>query len=425
MSIADEFPLADDEEGRPQPESQPSPNTPTSPDVNSTGWQALPNRLREAGKAGPVLRYGTHALALALVLAVLLGLRYYYAQAGEAFVELPERSAQAASVSSAAVIVGAFEAAGSQVDTLLQVNLPGWQTDPGALDGGIPRYAVLHTTIPSRARVDVITYTVQAGDTVFGIASNFGLNPETIFWGNRETLNDNPHSLREGMVLNILPIDGTYHKWTEGENLRRVAEFYGVDPLTVVEYPGNRLDAYTFNLDTPNLEAGSFLIIPGGRREFIDWGPPRITRTNPAVARTYGPGFCGSIADGAVGNGTFIWPTTATYLSGYDFNPAANHPGIDIAGSTGNAIYAVDAGVVVYAGWSDYGYGFLVVLDHGNGWQSLYAHLSSYYVECGQSVFQGTNIAALGSTGNSTGPHLHFELMYGTVKVNPWNYMSP
>jgi murein DD-endopeptidase MepM/ murein hydrolase activator NlpD len=119
-----------------------------------------------------------------------------------------------------------------------------------------------------------------------------------------------------------------------------------------------------------------------------------------------------------------MWPTTDTWISGYNFNPAANHSGIDIAGHLGNPVWAADAGVVVYAGWSYLGYGNLVVIDHGE-WQTVYAHLSETYVTCGMSVFQGATIATLGSTGNSSGPHLHFELMYQSSKVNPLDYISP
>ena len=109
-------------------------------------------------------------------------------------------------------------------------------------------------------------------------------------------------------------------------------------------------------------------------------------------------------------------------ISGYYYAPGV-HPAVDIGGSVGNAIYATDNGVVVYAGWSDYGYGYLIVIDHGNGWQSAYAHLSAVGVSCGQSVFQGTQIGGLGSTGNSSGPHLHFELVYNGTKVNPLDYI--
>jgi murein DD-endopeptidase MepM/ murein hydrolase activator NlpD len=288
---------------------------------------------------------------------------------------------------------------------------------------GIPRYALLHTTIPTRPRVDVITYTVQVGDSVFGIAEKFGLRPETILWGNYDVLQDNPHVLRPDQVLNILPVDGTYHEWRAGENFRKVAEFYGVDPQVIVEWPGNRLDPFEFNIDDPQLEPGTMLIIPGGSRPLRDWGPPPIVRTNPAIASTYGPGFCGAIYEGAVGTGTFVWPTPLHYLSGYDYSPTI-HPAIDIAGDYGHAIYATDNGVVVYAGWSNYGYGNLIVIDHGNGWQSLYAHLDSVQVGCGMSVFQGSIIGTMGSTGQSTGPHLHFELRHEQWgKVNPWNFL--
>jgi len=288
---------------------------------------------------------------------------------------------------------------------------------------GILRLVKIHTSIPSRPRVDVITYTVQTGDTVFGIADRFGLKPETLLWGNFNILSDNPHRLSPGQILNILPVDGTYHKWSAGEDLSKVAEYYGVDPQVIIDYPGNHLDPLTFDPDNPDIDPGTMLIIPGGTREYVNYGPPRIPRENPAVARTYGPGYCGVISDGAVGNGTFIWPTTEHYLSGYDYKPSANHPAIDIAGRIGNPVWAVDDGVVVYSGWSNFGYGNLVVLDHGNGFQSLYAHLNDIAVVCGQSVYQGTQIGTLGTTGNSTGAHLHFALIYNGKKVNPWDFL--
>ena len=359
------------------------------------------------------LRFGLHAAAIAIVVLVGWLVRYFFVDSNIETVQISQQAALAAPVVQ------------TEPDTPKEssVTLPVLSTEnPFSL--GIPRFALIHTTIPSRPRVDVITYTVQTGDTVFGIAESYGLRPETIFWGNQSVLNDDPHKLFPGQVLNILPVDGVYHKWSAGENIDRVAEFYGVDSASILEYPGNRFDSLDAETSTVSIETGTWLIVPGGEREFVDFGPPRISRSNPAVASTYGPGHCGSIYDGATGTGVFLWPTTATYLSGYDYNPAANHPGIDIAGSEGNPIFAADSGVVVYAGWSYFGYGNLVVIDHGN-WQTLYAHLSDYYVSCGQSVFAGATIAALGNTGNSTGPHLHFELMYQSAKVNPWDYVSP
>jgi len=422
MSIADEFPLAEDD----VPESQIyiQPETPvTQPMPIPSEGRSLWSHLSAVGLVEPAVRLGTHLLAILLVIAVILGMRHFYLTAQVtgaqvADLQIPQR----------AVLAASFDT--EEISSSNQDNLPPTPEMPELATGdqyasGIPRFALLRTTIPQRPRVDVETYVVQAGDTVFGIAEKFGLGPETILWGNRETLNDDAHNLYPDQELNILPVDGVYHQWSAGESFRKVTEFYGVDPQTVVEYPGNKLDVYTFDFDNPSLEPGDWLIIPGGKREFVNWGPPIITRTDPAVARTYGPGYCGQVYDGAVGAGAFVWPTTATYLSGYDYSPAANHYGIDIAGDTGNPVFAADSGVVVYAGWSNFGYGSLVVLDHGNGWQSLYAHLSAVYVSCGQSIFQAASMGAVGSTGNSSGAHLHFELMFNGGKVNPRDFVSP
>jgi murein DD-endopeptidase MepM/ murein hydrolase activator NlpD len=112
-------------------------------------------------------------------------------------------------------------------------------------------------------------------------------------------------------------------------------------------------------------------------------------------------------------------------VSGNEYIPKI-HPGIDIAAWTGMPVYASDTGVVVYAGWNDSGYGNLVIIDHGNGWQTAYAHNSQINVRCGQTVYQGDVIALAGSTGRSTGPHIHFEMrsdLYG--RVNPWLYLPP
>lgn len=290
------------------------------------------------------------------------------------------------------------------------------------LEDGIIRMTQLHTTIPNRPRVDVITYTVDAGDNLFSIADRFGLKPETLLWGNYEVLEDQPHLLRPGQVLNILPEDGVYYEWIEGDSIQKVADFFKVDASVVLEYPGNRFDLTEVTAQTASIEPGTWLIVPGGKRELRDWGPPAISRSNPAAARYYGPGHCGSIYSGAVGTSTFVWPTTARTISGYGYNPPL-HPAIDIAGAEGNAVFATDSGVVVYAGWSNYGYGYLIVIDHGNGWQSAYAHLSAYSVTCGQSVFQGGGIGAVGNTGNSYGAHLHFETVYNGAKLNPLDFL--
>ena len=380
--------------------SEPSLTTPNPPRL---GWL---DRLAQLGVLDLAVRYGGHVVLVWLLALVTWGLRH---------VNLDHLAAAAAVEPAVAAV-------------LTPTPQPDWQALlpplPTPAAGGVNRQVQLHTIIPSRPRVDIIEYTVQPGDTVFGIAEKFGLKPETILWGNYDVLADDPHRLRPGQVLRILPVDGTYYEWHAGDSFRAVAKYFGVEPETIVAFPGNHLDPETFDIDHPDLKPGTPLIIPGGRREFVTWSAPRITRDNPAVAKVLGPGYCGEVYEGPVGTGTFIWPTTQHYLSGYDYSPAINHFGIDIAGKTGYPVYAVDNGVVVYAGWNDWGYGNVIVIDHGNGWQSLYAHLSVVRVQCGQAVYQGDLIGDIGSTGNSSGPHLHFELMHEDYgKVNPWNFL--
>ena len=293
---------------------------------------------------------------------------------------------------------------------------------------GVSRMALIHTNIPDRPRPDIIKYTIAKGDTVISIAEKYHLKPQSIMFGNYYTLRDDPHNLSIGAVLNILPVDGYYYEWQAGDGLGGVAKGLNVKPEDIINYPLNHLDKATIgDYSNPNIKPGTWLIVPGGTRPYTSWSAPvGITRTNPAVARVMGPGACGKVSDGAVGTGTFIWPSNKHYLSGFDFSPETNHRGIDIAGNTGEPIYAVDAGVIVYAGWNDWGYGNMVMIDHGNGWQSLYGHMNSIAVICGQSVDQGTVIGTIGSTGHSSGSHLHFELMHTLYsKVNPWNFLPP
>jgi len=295
----------------------------------------------------------------------------------------------------------------------------------GALESGVRRYADLKTIIPNRPRAEVSHYTVEAGDNLFLIAEKYDLKPETVLWGNYEVLRDNPQFLQTGQELVILPTNGVYYQWKKGDTLNGVANAFKTEVDAILDWPGNQLDLVAIAQGEQPMEEGAWLIVPGGQRELKDWGPPAISRSNPAAAAYYGSGYCGNVYEGAIGTGIFVWPTSGTYLSGYDYSPSL-HPGIDIAGAEGNAIFATDSGVVVFAGWSEYGYGYMIVLDHGNGWQSAYAHLSAVGVSCGQSVGRGTVIGGLGNSGNSTGAHLHFELrseIYG--KVNPWDYVSP
>ncbi len=153
--------------------------------------------------------------------------------------------------------------------------------------------------------------------------------------------------------------------------------------------------------------------------DFSTWQPylPRDGGWN-------GPGECPFVESvfARAGDGAFGWPTDNHFLAGRNFNWRW-HPGLDLSAPLGAPLYAADAGVVVYAGWNKWGFGNLVILDHGNGWHTLYAHQSQINVACGQAVEQGQVIGWSGSTGRSTAPHLHFEMRFGGGWMNPWDYL--
>ena len=371
-------------------------------------FRRLVDTLVGIGLGESILRTGTTVLSIALLVVVVWLLRIFYAQ----------RDADSGSASANAV---------ETVPTLPVEGGGNIQTVSVAIFDGIPRLAQVHTSIPSRPRDEVEKYTVVQGDTLFGIAEKFGLQAETILWGNYYILLDDPHALKPGQELNILPVNGTYHEWQQGEGLNAISTYYGVTPEDIINYPANNLDPATIgDFANPNIAPGTWLVIPNGRREFVSWSAPLgVTRENPASARVLGPGACDPITGGAIGYGTFVWPANKHYLSGFDYTPAANHWGIDVAGNEGEGVYATDAGVVVYAGWNNYGYGNMIMIDHGSGFQSLYGHMSAFNVGCGQSVGQGEVIGAIGSTGRSTGAHLHFEIRSLSSFVNPHDVLPP
>ncbi len=364
------------------------------------------NALVQMGLGESLLRVGTNLFSIVAIGVVIFLVQAFYSQTSN---KLSGNYGQASGPAATAVV---------NVNTIPAMD--------SSLIIGISRAAQIHTNIPSRPRDELSTYIVQDGDTVFGIAEKFGLDPQTILWGNYNILLDDPHSLKPGQELTILPVDGVYWQWLGGIPFGKWAEFYGVTAADIIDFPGNNIDPNTVgDYSNANIKNGTWLIIPSGSREFVNWSAPLgVTRENPASARVLGEGACDPVSGGAVGYGTYIYPTNKHYLSGFDYSEKTNHRGIDLAGNLGEAVYAADAGVIVYAGWNNYGYGNMIMIDHGNGWQSLYAHLSALNVGCGQSVGQGEVIGAVGSTGHSSGPHLHFELMAG-MKVNPWSYLPP
>ena len=242
------------------------------------------------------------------------------------------------------------------------------------------------------------SYVVVPGDSVWAIANRLGLQPTTIQWANPK-LETNAH-LSIGEELLIPPVDGALHRISPGENLIAIAGQYKVEIADIVNHEFNGLET----AGTP-LRVGQQLMIPGGVK------PP------PAPAAVIQYTSPGQSQGGVRRSGIFLPALeqgiiTQGYWSG--------HRAIDYSARMGAPIRAADHGVVAHAsfGWN-YGYGNVVVVDHGEGFSTLYAHLEVISVKEGDVVQQGQQLGTLGNTGNSTGPHLHLELRINEVPQNP------
>ncbi len=360
-------------------------------------------RLLQMGLGELLIRAATNVFSLAAIVAVVWLAQAYFRE--------PARA----------------QAGSPAVPTILPANLAAAASlpiDQAAI--GISRQADLHTNVPERPRQEIVTYTVQKGDTVTSIGDKYGLQPKTIFAANYAILQDNPEYLQPGQELKILPVDGVYWEWMGGIPFGQWAEYFKVKPEDIINYPANHLDINAVgDPQNANIKPNTFLIVPNGEYQYHTPGqlPLGITRSNPASAQVGGAGACPAVTGGAVGNGTFVFPTDRHYLSGFDYSTKTNHLGIDLAGNMGDNVYAADGGVVVYAGANSYGYGNMIMIDHGTGFQTLYAHLSAIFVQCGYNVTQGQTIGAVGSTGHSSGAHLHFEVRTASAVISPWDVL--
>ena len=291
-----------------------------------------------------------------------------------------------------------------------KVDLPAAQPEPQNRFDSIERSIQLKTDIPERPRYTTEKYTVARGDSMFAIAKAFNMEPETILWANYDVLKDDPHSLKPGMVLVVPPTDGIYYQWKDGDTFETVANEYEAKVDDIINWPGNGID-----LTNPNYNPGKWVMVPGGSREFVQWLIPTIASGSSGTSGTSGSACPG----GAVGSGGFVWPADNHFLSGNDY--WSGHLAIDIAAGEGAPVYAADSGVVTMAqGGDNYGYGNVIQIDHGNGYSSLYAHLSVIGVGQCASVYAGQWIGSAGNTGNSYGAHLHFEVRQGGGFINPW-----
>lgn len=266
------------------------------------------------------------------------------------------------------------------------------------------------------------TYTIQPGDTMGGIAAGYGISEAYLLWNNPEVSAD-PDLLYVGGTLLVPGVDGIVYNVTLGDTLGGIAAYYDVTVDSIVSYSPN-------NLSSPDsLIDGSVLVIPGAvpppttAPVLIDDGLDPVSGPVPAGVTFDTPAPDPAPPVASVG---FIWPyygSITTYFG--EPRGASYHKGIDVDGfgSWGTPIGAAASGTVVLAAWDDWGLGYHVIVDHGNGFRTTYAHLSEIWVAQGQWVNQGDAVGALGSTGYSTGPHLHFELWSGGIPVDPLAYL--
>jgi murein DD-endopeptidase MepM/ murein hydrolase activator NlpD len=265
---------------------------------------------------------------------------------------------------------------------------------------GLLQAPVPHTIVAERDRMELITYTVQTNDNVWSIAQGFGLQAETVLWANPR-VEKAPDLLSVGQTLVIPPIDGIYLVVGQGDTVEKLAKKYQTSVEKIVSFEMNELaEPYT-------LTPGQRLMLPDGRKKVVPSNYYPMTRVGRPPK------------DAPKGSGTFAWPTQGVLTQKF----WAAHLGIDVANRTGTPIYATDAGYVVLAGRDTWGYGNQVLIDHGNGYLSRYAHLQKVLVKAGDKVQKNQQIGTMGNTGRSTGPHLHFEIIYAGVRRNPLGFL--
>ncbi len=259
-----------------------------------------------------------------------------------------------------------------------------------------PYESSLSTIVSAKPRSEIENYQVKGGDTLESIAKKYDVSVDTIKWAN-DLKTD---VIKPGQILKIPPVTGVVHKVVSGDTVYSIAKKYGVDPQNIVNYIWNEFA----DPDTFALNVGQIVFVPGG-----------VIKPSPQPQR-----FVASIQAGVKGSSNFIWPTSGVITQYYIWY----HQALDIANPSAPAVIAADSGIVSYAGCLTWGYGCHVIINHGNGYQTLYAHLSSYDVDAGESVSQGQVIGIMGSTGRSTGTHLHFEIRSGGQLLNPLNFLK-
>ncbi|UPA17769.1 peptidoglycan DD-metalloendopeptidase family protein [Borrelia puertoricensis] len=237
----------------------------------------------------------------------------------------------------------------------------------------------------------VVKHKINPGETLSHIAARYSITSETLI-----SYNDikDVRSIKPNFVINVPNMKGVLYTVEKSDSLSSIAKKYKIPKVDI-------LDAN--NLDNEVLYLGQKLFIPGGR-------------------------MAKELLRNALGE-TFLFPTQGIITSGYGYRPdpftkiISFHNGIDIANVANTPIFATKEGIVVTAGFSVGGYGKYIIISHNNGFQTLYAHLGSFAVKVGQKVSRGQIIGRMGSTGYSTGNHLHFTIFKDGKTGNPMKYL--
>lgn len=258
------------------------------------------------------------------------------------------------------------------------------------------------TQISVKPRDTVVSYTVREGDTISSISQKFGVSEETILWQNDLKKED---LIKPEQKLEIPPVTGIVHKVQRGETIYSIAKKYSVDAQTIVNWPFNNYA----NDETFALAVGQLVIVPDGVK-------PKEAPPVSYLARLKQTPSAGAIS----GTGQFVWPAGGSITQNYTWY----HPATDIANNSAPDVLAADSGTVISVISQRYAYGNHIIIDHGNGFSTLYAHLSAFYVTAGQTVKRGDAVGKMGSTGRSTGIHLHFEIRSNGVSQNPLGYLK-
>lgn len=262
-----------------------------------------------------------------------------------------------------------------------------------------PFQSSVTTNRSEKPRDKVEDYKVKSGDTLESIAKKFGISVDSVKWAN----NLKSDTIKPDDTLKIPPVTGVVHKVVAGDNIYTIAKKYQTTAQEIVNFPFNDFA----DLDSFQLTPGQTLIVPNG---VIEEEQPKYDSSR----------YYAQAQAGVKGTTSFIWPTSGMITT----YPVWYHMALDIANSSAPAILAADTGTVTYAGCIDWGYGCHVIIDHGNGYQTLYGHMSVLSVSPGQVVSQGKQIGVMGSTGRSTGTHLHFEIRSGGSLLNPLNFLQ-